>query len=587
MTPPRLGARASWAAVLLAVGLLLPLVVWLSTGWSAVRAAQAGVDAAARDARRDGARALGSVVAARLIALRDAESRRPYFHYQNLFHDPRAVDNGASIVPSPLAAAPADPSVWSYFQIDATGRLTVPTVNDALPELNVQTPDDGRRALAELRPVAASLRALAMPKSAVVPPAPIPTPTPTPTPLVATNDGQLQQQQVLPGNAYQQNVAANDLYAQLKNSTAKAPVAPAAAVGEVTITIEPLRFALVRLASGETRLVAVRTVSTPAGTLTQGQVFSLDAALAAVDPSHRARVELVPEATPGPDDEVPLSLSSGAVRIVVPASTAAELAAHKSALARAFLARFVPIAAVAVLAGVLLLIVIAQTERLARTRSRFAATAAHELRTPLAGLRLYGELLADDLGDPTQTRQYAQRVADEAARLGRVVTNMLGFSQLERGALRVQPVRADLSRWLTGELERLAPPLGALGASLVPSVPAGIEATFDADAVGQILQNLLDNAEKYARDAADRSIAVTLRRTTGQVELSVEDRGPGVSRAVRRVLFAPFARTESTDAPTGIGLGLALSRALARAQGGELRCDGAERGARFTLTLPS
>jgi signal transduction histidine kinase len=239
------------------------------------------------------------------------------------------------------------------------------------------------------------------------------------------------------------------------------------------------------------------------------------------------------------------------------------------------------------LAGGLVLLVVARTEQLARTRSRFAATAAHELRTPLAGLRLYGEMLAGELGDPAQTKQYAQRVADEAARLGRVVTNVLGFSQLERGSLRVQPTRGDLSARLRDEIERLRPTIATLGATLALDAPDAVEATFDADAVGQIVSNLVDNAEKYGREASDRSIAISLRRDGGAVAVAVSDHGPGVAQPLRRTLFTPFVRGDQRDAPAGIGLGLTLSRALARAQGGDLLCEEVDRGARFVLKLPA
>jgi signal transduction histidine kinase len=259
-------------------------------------------------------------------------------------------------------------------------------------------------------------------------------------------------------------------------------------------------------------------------------------------------------------------------------------------------------AAAVILVGCFVVGLVWQSERLARQRSRFAASAAHELRTPLAGLRMYGEMLADGLGDPGKSKDYARRVADEAERLGRVVSNVLGFSRLERGALRVRPEPGDLGAAVRECVERQHPALEALGASVDLSVEDGIPpARFDRDAVAQILQNLLDNAEKYARGASDRSIRVTLRQIpdsgsripdapTGglkQVELAVEDRGPGISSEIGARLFQPFARGGGTDAPAGLGLGLAIARALARAQGGSLKHAPAEGGgARFVVTLP-
>jgi signal transduction histidine kinase len=112
--------------------------------------------------------------------------------------------------------------------------------------------------------------------------------------------------------------------------------------------------------------------------------------------------------------------------------------------------------------------------------------------------------------------------------------------------------------------------------------------SFDPDAVAQILHNLLDNAEKYSRESPDRSIRVVLAAARGGASVTVSDHGPGLGTRARK-LFHPFSRAAAADGPAGLGLGLALSRALARSQGGELAIATAERagpGASFVLTLP-
>jgi signal transduction histidine kinase len=114
----------------------------------------------------------------------------------------------------------------------------------------------------------------------------------------------------------------------------------------------------------------------------------------------------------------------------------------------------------------------------------------------------------------------------------------------------------------------------------VPDEP--VPARLDDDAVARILQNLVDNAEKYSRGAAERAIEIAVCGTS----IEVRDRGPGVPRPLRRRLFRPFARGARSDGPAGLGLGLALARAQARAMGGDLTYREREGGGSvFSLQL--
>jgi signal transduction histidine kinase len=230
-----------------------------------------------------------------------------------------------------------------------------------------------------------------------------------------------------------------------------------------------------------------------------------------------------------------------------------------------------------------------QAERLAHQRSQFAASAAHELRTPLAGMRMYSEMLAEGLGDPTRAKEYARRVADEAERLGRVVGNVLEFTRLERGTLKVRPELGDLAATVRDGVARQLPALEAMGARVEMMIADELpQACFDRDAVGEILQNLLDNAEKHTRAATNRTIHVSLATAANGVALSVADHGPGVPSEIRQRLFRPFERGTHEDAPAGLGLGLVLVQALALAQGGNVSyADAHGGGAIFTVTFPA
>ena len=734
MTPPR---RALAVAGLLALLLGALLVAWFAAGWSDVR----GRQRAQRDAPRLAAEQRGAQLAhalrGELSAVMAREVERPYFHYQNLFHDPRA-SAGPSVAPSPLAAGPDDALVLGYFQIDAGGRTTTPTINDELPELSEpkrladhrRFRDDVARNLAAAimpagrpdavasggagaqiasrspkpsppaaRPAPAVAPAAARPAPPVSPPAaqpappasppaaqPVPETVPAPSsPRVADS---LQQAQViqLDRNSYVQNNASNQIY--LEQQRAEPPRLPAdkvaadkvaadkvaadkvaadkvaadkvaadkvaadkvaadkvaadkvaadkvaadkvtadkvsadkvaadkvaadkaaadntppairpsaprsrptasraaptpapTAAAPIAITVSPLEWRTLAF-TGQPTVVAVRQVETPDGRLVQGFVVDRSAltswlaghagdAVAELRTGDNGSTEIVPgwhlEVTANP-------------RAVVAADAAA------TGLARGFVLRFIATGAVAIIAAWFVVLLVVRSERLARERSQFAAAAAHELRTPLAGLQLYGDMLADGLGDPAKLRDYARRMSEEAARLGRVVSNVLGFSQLERGNLSVEPRSGALDEALRELAERAQPALDRAGATLALDVAPELSATFDRDALVRIVGNLLDNAEKYGRESGDRTIHLAARPAGSGVEVVVSDRGPGVAAQLRARLFQPFARGVSGDGPAGLGLGLALSQSLARAMGGELAYRPAPGGgAAFVLTL--
>jgi two-component system sensor histidine kinase KdpD len=112
------------------------------------------------------------------------------------------------------------------------------------------------------------------------------------------------------------------------------------------------------------------------------------------------------------------------------------------------------------------------------------------------------------------------------------------------------------------------------------------EVWFDRDALCEVLQNLLDNAEKYTRGCADRTVTVALERGGRRARVVVSDHGPGVPPENVRRLFRPFERGGDKDGPAGLGLGLVLCRALARAMDGDLDYEPAPSGgSRFVVRL--
>jgi signal transduction histidine kinase len=596
--------RVVWAGLLVALALAVLVGGWFATGWRAASAEAERLEAAPRaDAARRAA-LLATELAARIEELRAAESQRPYYEYRNLYHDPRGASEGKSVVPSPLARGPADALVAVHFEIAPGGQVSLPTLNQELPELSDPARAAADRvALAALEAAAGQLRPLALaaapafPEPAA-PPAPATRPRPRPprAPRELAEPPPPQQQQVaiqaIDQSAYSQNQAPNAVYQDVQQQQQRAEppprprprtsAPPAPAVVEVRVS--QFVWRTVEL-DGKSSLVALRTVGTPDGTLTQGFALSHPALTRwLTDRAGELPAALVSE-PPAAAEAAPLPVAGSGWQVAVDPAPAL-VAAHERAraLRRGFLLQFIPTALIGLLCGGLVVWMVARADRLARQRSGFAAAAAHELRTPLAGLALYGDMLADGLGDPERHAAYARRIAEEAARLGRVVGNVLGFTQLERRALSLALRPGDAALAARQAAERMRPALEHAGVALAldtPDTPAPVH--LDDDAVQRILQNLIDNAEKYSRAASDRVIEIAVRGTS----IEVADRGPGVPRPLRRRLFRPFARGVPDSGPAGLGLGLALARAQARAMGGELTYREREGGgAVFSLRLP-
>jgi len=618
------GGRTAIVAALVGGAIAIVLIGWYRAGTREVDGQVAAAIAAQRSAAHDAEVAAAAAVTARLEALRVAESARPYLHYQNLFHDPAGASEGLAVTPSPLAPGPADALVALHFQIDEGGAVSSPSINDEVPE-TVQSVAPDRPALAGVVAVKDALAAVAARGAvrvaaepvqvAVAPQRQRPANAALGNASAAALDGdpgqqvaQLQEPIVqtieLPPEAYAQNQMSNQIFAQTRRPATKtppavpevpppprAPGAPrkAAAASPVVITVAPLVWTTATIA-GAPALVAVRQVITPDGARTQGLVVQraqVAAWLATQAPTHPGDRAASPP-TLVDDGGAPLGVAGAPWSVHVDAAVALASLGDVRALRQGeFLMKFIPVAVMAVLCGLLVVGVTARSERLAQERARFAAAAAHELRTPLAGIQLYGDMLADELGDPSKQRDYARRVAVEAARLGRVVTNVMGVSQLERGNLTVRPEPADVVAVAKEVIERVEPGVVRAGAVLELVAPPSLTARLDRDAVLRIVTNLIDNAEKYGRGAADRTITITVAAVDGGVELAVRDRGPGLPAALRHGRFTAFRRGAGDDAPPGLGLGLALSRALATAMGGALTPRSVSPGAELVLRLPA
>jgi signal transduction histidine kinase len=554
------------ATLLVAVAVLLPTAAWFVSGSREANRRAAALQDEALDGVADRVHTHANRLATRLETLLAREEGRPFYHYQSLYHDPRGAAQGLAVTRSPLAVGTSDPLVLAHFQIDESGNVSLPTVNERFPELSTDEGfSDFCTVLAELQ------NGLVVDEMA------------SHRGTTPEDDGATEF--VLERGAWEQIHLAENVYAALTNDRATSPGPPSAratqGIDDVTVRVGPLTWATIVLDSGPS-LAALREVTTPDGLRLQGFTFANEAIAEWLGED----ATFVPVA---PLDEHAVSTPVAATGWFLMSDAAAamrEAVETGDLLRRQFRNTFALGSAAALCAALAVVMIVAQTDRLARQRARFAAAAAHELKTPLATLRLYSEMLAEGLGDPDQSRNHASRIVPEVRRLGRVVGNMLDLSRLERGSPLAQPTAGDLAEATIECVDRLRPTLERAGLEVDLAIASALpQAWFDRDALCQIVDNLLDNAEKHTRPVEDRIARVRIDDGGEVLRLTVSDNGPGIPRRVQRELFRPFTRY--ADGIAGLGLGLAVARSLARAQDGELEFVDASEGATFVLTLPA
>lgn len=224
---------------------------------------------------------------------------------------------------------------------------------------------------------------------------------------------------------------------------------------------------------------------------------------------------------------------------------------------------------------------------LGERRAMFVSSVTHELRTPLTTFGMYADMLLAGMVPAEKREKYLRTLCTETRRLEHLVENVLAYARLEKRDLRkrLKVVMAD--ELFSRDAERLRGRAEQAGMTLTLELQKVAPVYADPSAVEQIIFNLVDNACKYAASATDRRLHLTTVELGDGVTLTVRDHGPGVPVAGRAKLFRPFAKSDvqAAESAPGVGLGLHLSRRLARAMGGELELLPESVGAAFRLTL--
>jgi signal transduction histidine kinase len=232
------------------------------------------------------------------------------------------------------------------------------------------------------------------------------------------------------------------------------------------------------------------------------------------------------------------------------------------------------------------------TLRLSERRGAFVSSVTHELRTPLTTFRMYAEMLAEGMvTSEAQRTDYLRTLCTQADRLSHLVENVLTYARIERKRLQFTQETLQAEELLRRTRDRLEERTRHANMQLVVELTPESAATTVRtcpSAVEQILFNLVDNACKYASSAKDTRIHLRIEPSGGTVRLLVADHGPGVAPDQLRTLFTPFSKSarDAANSAPGVGLGLALSKRLARAIGADLvHVASPDYGACFALRL--
>jgi signal transduction histidine kinase len=228
-------------------------------------------------------------------------------------------------------------------------------------------------------------------------------------------------------------------------------------------------------------------------------------------------------------------------------------------------------------------------QNLARLRIDFVSGVSHELRTPLAQIRMFAETL--QLGrvrSESERRRSLAIIDQETRRLTHLVENLLYFSRGENHAARVERQACDLGLVVSETVANFAPLAAARHCEIEMTIEPDVVAWADADAIRQMVLNLLDNAVKYGPDG--QVIRVAVQVVEGGPRIVVEDQGPGIPASQRTRVWRRFWRSEDhrASAISGTGIGLAIVKELAELQGARVWTEpGDAGGARFVFSWPA
>ncbi len=248
------------------------------------------------------------------------------------------------------------------------------------------------------------------------------------------------------------------------------------------------------------------------------------------------------------------------------------------------------LAAVGAAVATALVVRLAMEERSRReieaARSQLVAAASHDLRTPLASLRLLVESIDDGVATGETRDRYLREIRTHVAVLSDLVDDLFELSRIEAGDISWTLRQVELGELIGDTVAAMRAPADERGVRIAAELPAGgLVAEANAEKLQRVLFNLIQNAIRHT--PADGSVTVRARPAGGDVEIEVSDDGEGVPAGAGERVFEAFYRGDAARGDNGAGLGLAISRAIVEAHGGRIWLEDGHPGTRVRFTLKS
>ncbi|HUB99779.1 MAG TPA: HAMP domain-containing sensor histidine kinase [Solirubrobacterales bacterium] len=219
-------------------------------------------------------------------------------------------------------------------------------------------------------------------------------------------------------------------------------------------------------------------------------------------------------------------------------------------------------------------------------RRQLVAAASHDLRTPLASLRLLVESIDDGVATGATRDRYLREIRTHVEVLSGLVDDLFELSRIEAGEISWTLRQVELGDLIDDTVAAMRAPAEERGVKLSADLPAGhVVAEANAEKVQRVLFNLIQNAIRHT--PADGSVTVRARSADGGVEVEVADDGEGIPAGDDERVFEAFYRGDAARGEDGAGLGLAISRAIVEAHGGKIWLERGSPGTRVHFTLKS